>query len=263
MTSSNQNLQDSWNWFFRCCFGFKSANEPKYTLSNVKNDRYIYVVEKLAIKRIPMSSFATEEDLAEIDNPSSSSFFRRYPKSIEKESERKSTVTFASYFASIQPSKSEMQQRMMPLSSETMGVLKEEEEAKESPKEAGDDLSQKEISQILNDYPALYKKDAFKEIPQEALKEIPEGLLGNQNVRCKDYGVNKINKKTVRSNSPNNKKETSEKNQFGPPPGITTLPNRVNSPNRKPEYPPHSKIVCFINNSFINNLKLLGPSTST
>lgn len=91
------------NRFTICCLCLNSSSSEIELNRSINDDEaYDYVVEKLAIKKVPISLFATDEDLAEIQKIKTS-HNTDYPFTAK---DKKSAMIFSSCYAKIKSSNS-------------------------------------------------------------------------------------------------------------------------------------------------------------
>ncbi|GJQ86714.1 hypothetical protein Trydic_g14784 [Trypoxylus dichotomus] len=100
------------NKYTICCFCLNSSSSDIELSRPIgDNEAYDYVVEKLAIKKVPIALFATDEDLAEMENISASSL--EPPFSAK---DKRSAMVFSSCYSKISKngknSQSELGRRM-------------------------------------------------------------------------------------------------------------------------------------------------------
>lgn len=87
------------NRFTLCCFCLdSSSSEIDLKVPLDENEKYDYVVEKLAIKKVPISLFATEEDLIEMKKINESGTAGDYTYTPR---DKKSAMVFSSYYSQI------------------------------------------------------------------------------------------------------------------------------------------------------------------
>lgn len=185
-TKRNQNKRKSlFNFICPCILSKKQSddlNEQNYVLID-ENDKYEYVVEKLAIKKVPLSVFGTEDDYNKPVNDGRSNDVRIGTKVNQLFPIGRDVVNYQSYFAQMRhrnrSSPSRIETTTSTSSDDNNNNINNNNKKKYCPRHGdlsklkkpvdGNEEHKEIISNILSKYSSLYTLDEKETVPKDPL----------------------------------------------------------------------------------------------